>query len=456
MNSPGLAQKLLDRACLVVEDARMKTGIHFVLRGCLLLVISWGAATELRLSAAESDDEVKARYAAAVDALHHHDFRARQQAHKTLAQAGAAAVPAIEAGARNGNRETRDRAISLLLAAALSRQADAGKAGKQALQELVVAKDDSLKRAARSALDELKGAKVVRAIDQIQELGGTVTSSTGVDLDLKGPFAVQINSQWTGGDEGLSLVADLGNVTWLNLQAAPITSAGLEHVARLKELEQLYLGHSRVTGEGLVHLELPKLRLLSLHGLALKDDDLQRLAELPHLQELVLNNTMVTDEGLVHLAKYASIHKLWLENTKITDKGLVHLQRLPGLETLYLKDSHTAGPGLTDLKPLSNLRFISFKHVTLRPDSLKHLAQLTQLEILGLDDTNVTDGQLAELTPLRNLRTLWLSKTHVTDRGVEHILKLPSLQNLHLHGSQVSEAGADKIREQLPRCNVGR
>lgn len=456
MSRPGLVQKLLDRALMVVEDVRMSTEFHLTLRGCLLLVISWGAATELRLTAAESGDEVKARYAAAVDALHHHDFRARQQAYKTLAQAGAAAVPAIEAGARNGNRETRDRAISLLLAAALSGQRDAGQAGEHALEQLVAAKDDSLKRAARTALEELKGAKIVRAIDRIHAFGGTVTSTTGVDLDLEGPFAVQINNQWTGGDEGLSLLADLGNVTWLNLQAAPITSAGLEHVAPLKELEQLYLGYSRVTGEGLARLELPKLRLLSLHGLALHDADLERLAELPHLQELALSNTLVTDEGLVHLAKYASIHKLLLENTKITDKGLVHLQRLPGLETLYLQNTPTGGPGLTELKPLSNLRYISLKRVTLRPDSLRHIAQLTQLEILQIDDTNVTDEQLAELKPLRNLRTLWLSKTQVTDRGMEHILKVPSLQNLYLHGSRVTEAGADKIREQLPRCNVGR
>ncbi|MBC7856447.1 MAG: hypothetical protein IAF94_23705 [Pirellulaceae bacterium] len=434
----------------------MKIRIHFVLRGCLLLMISWGAATELRLPASESDEEVKAKYAAAVDALHHRDFRVRQQAYKTLTQAGAAAVPAIERGARSGNRETRDRAISLLLAAALSRQSDAGQAGEHALEQLVAAKEDSLKRAARTALEELKGAKLVRAIDRIHAFGGTVTSTLGVDLDLEGPFAVQINSQWTGGDEGLSLLADLSNVTWLNLQAAPITSAGLEHIAPLKELEQLYLGFSRVDGEGLARLELPKLRLLSLHGLALKDDDLKRLPELPHLQELVLSNTLVTDDGLVHLAKHASIHKLSLENTKITDKGLVHLQRLPGLETLYLQNTPTAGPGLTELKPLSNLRYISLKRVTLRPDSLRHIAQLTQLEILQIDDTNVTDEQLAELTPLRNLRTLWLSKTQVTDRGMEHVLKLPSLQNLYLHGSRVTEAGADKIREQLPRCNVGR
>jgi Leucine Rich repeat len=434
----------------------MGTRFQLLLRGCVPLSICVGIALEARLPAAESGNEQTARFAAAVDALHHPDFRARQQAYKSLARGGAAAAPAIEAAARAGDRETRDRAIALLLSAALSRQKDAVQAGRQALEQLAAANDDSLRRIAGKALEQLQAAKAVRAIEEIQARGGTVTSTTGVDLDLEGPFAIQIGSQWSGGDEGLSLLADLGNVTWLSLHTAPITNAGLVHLERLQALEQLYLGYSRVTGEGLARLELPKLRVLSLHGLAVKDADLERLPELPHLQELVLNSTLVTDEGLVHLAKHASIHKLWLEQTKITDKGLVHLQRLPGLETLYLQETLTAGPGLADLKPLSNLRFISFKRVTLRPDSLRHVAQLTQLEILGLDDTNVTDEQLAELTPLRNLRTLWLSKTRVTDRGAEHILKLPALQDLYLHGSQITEAGADRIREQLPRCNVGR
>ena len=410
----------------------------------------------MRLFAAEPDEKATARYAAAVNALHHRDFRTRQQAYKTLAEAGASAVPAIETGARDGDRETRDRAISLLLSAALSRKKDAGQAGEQALEQLSAAKDESLKRVAQSALDELKGAKLVRAVDRIQAFGGTVTSTTGVDLDLEGPFAVQINNQWTGGDEGLRLLADLGNVTWLNLQAAPITNSGLVHVANLTKLEHLYLGYSRVTGEGLARLDLPKLRLLSLHGLAIKDADLKMLPGLPQLQELVLNDTMVTDDGLAHLGKYASISKLWLENTKITDKGLVHLQRLPGLDALELQNTHVAGPGLAELKPLSNLRYISLKQVPLGPDSLRHVAQLTQLEILKIDDTNVTDEQLADLAPLKHLRTLWLSKTRVTDRAVQHILKISSLQNLYLHGSQVTEAGADKIREKMPRCEVGR
>jgi hypothetical protein len=434
----------------------MRTRVKQTLLYCLPLMICGGTLLPMRLVAAETAAEAAAKYAAAVDALHHRDFRARQQAYKTLAEAGAAAVPAIEAGARGGDRETRDRAISLLLSAALSRKKDAGQAGEQALEQLATAKDDSLKRVAGTALDELKGAKLVRAIDRIHAFGGTVTSSTGVDLDLEGPFAIQINNQWTGGDEGLALLADLGNVTWLSLQSAPVTSAGLLHVARLKDLETLYLGYSRVTGEGLARLDLPKLRLLSLHGLPIKDTDLKMLPELPQLQELVLNNTLVTDDGLAHLGKYVSISKLWLENTKITDKGLVHLQRLPGLDALELQNTHAAGPGLAELKPLSNLRYISLKQVPLGPDSLRHVAQLTQLEILKIDDTNVTDEQLADLAPLKHLRTLWLSKTRVTDRAVQHVLKIPSLQNLYLHGSQVTEAGADKIREKMPRCEVGR
>jgi len=160
-----------------------------VLRLSLPLALFLCGAAATNLHAEETPLDKQAKYAAAVADLHHPDFRTRQQAYKTLAEAGAAAVPAIEAGAREANRETRDRAISLLLGAALSRQKEVPQAGTRALEQLAAAKEESLKRAARTALEELKGAKVVRAIDRISELGGTVTSATGVDLELQGPFA---------------------------------------------------------------------------------------------------------------------------------------------------------------------------------------------------------------------------------------------------------------------------
>lgn len=416
------------------------------------------AAGDAPLAAsAVGDEKAPLSYEEAAARLQHRDFRVRQQSYKLLAEAGAAAVPAVLEAARGGDRETRDRAISLLLSTALSRRKEASQAGEIALESLVSSADGRMVRAARTALAELKGSKVMRAIDRIHGLGGTVTSTTGVDLEPEGPFAVQINDKWTGGDESLSLLSDLDNVTWVSLEGSPITNEGLVHISQLTELEHLFLGYSRVTGEGLPRLgKLPKVKRLSLRGLSVKDTELASLPEMPLLAELGLDDTAITDEGLIHLEKFASVTKLWLDNTKISDKGLVHLQKLPALETLYLQRTDVAGPGLEDLKTLSGLRYLSLKRVRLRPGTLAHIAQLSQLEILGLDDTNVTDQQLAELMPLKHLRTLWLSKTPITDAAVEHLVRLKSLQNLHLHASQVNEAGADKIREQLPGCHVGR
>ena len=49
-------------------------------------------------------------------------------------------------------------------------------------------------------------------------------------------------------------------------------SAGLVHVARLKDLETLYLGSSRITGSGLARLDLPK-PALRRQMLPIKDFD---------------------------------------------------------------------------------------------------------------------------------------------------------------------------------------
>src|SRR6476620_3550752 len=96
-----------------------------------------------------SQEQASTRYEVSAASLSHHDFRVRQQAYKALADAGAAAVPAVVTAAQRGNRETRDRAISLLLAASLSRQKEASQAGERGLVQLAAAQDEQLTRAVR-------------------------------------------------------------------------------------------------------------------------------------------------------------------------------------------------------------------------------------------------------------------------------------------------------------------
>src|SRR5207247_4167270 len=64
-------------------------------------------------------------------------------------------------------------------------------------------------------------------------------------------------------DAGLKELADLQQLTTLDLQSSPVTDAGLKELADLKQLTTLYVYGTKVTGEGARELQaaLPKLKI---------------------------------------------------------------------------------------------------------------------------------------------------------------------------------------------------
>jgi len=122
-------------------------------------------------------------------------------------------------------------------------------------------------------------------------------------------------------------------------------------------LSKLYLGSSRITGNGLPQLApLQSLQYLSLKQLPIDDAKLATLPDFPLLQYLGLDGTRLGDEGLKTLARYPQLQVIWLDNTPITDAGLVNLLPLAKLQTLYLPGTQTGGQGLAELRALPRHR----------------------------------------------------------------------------------------------------
>jgi len=381
-------------------------------------------------------------------------FATRQRATQELETAGPEVIPLVAEAVRSGDAEVRMRALGILLAQSLSREPVRREKVRAALAGLISSSDPQAARFARGASDRIREVTAALAAAELTRLGATIMP---VENSSPLKYNVQIRQTWSGGDERLSLVTELGEVPWLSMENAPVSDACLVHVARLTSLNKLYLGSSRIRCDRLGELApLKQLEYLSLKQLPLDDAKLATLPVFPYLRYLGLDGTQISDQGLVHLARYPQLQTLWLDQTKITDAGLVHLKPLVNLRTLFLPGTRTAGPGLAELKHLPSLSYLSLKEAKLAPDSLKHIGQIEQLETLGLDHTNVTDDQLADLAGLTQLRILWLSKTEVSDAGLEHLKALKSLQVLYLHGSQVSAEGAEELRKALPQCHVAR
>ena len=138
--------------------------------------------------------------------------------------------------------------------------------------------------------------------------------------------------------EGELTEADLEKVTQLVFGGTKITDVGLKEVAKLKNLDRLYLNaETQITDAGLKEIaEMQNLTWLGLHDTKITDAGLKEVAKLQKLRTLNLYNTQITDAGLKDIAKLQKLDDLALGETKITDEGAAWLRKaLPKLEIFY-------------------------------------------------------------------------------------------------------------------------
>lgn len=151
-------------------------------------------------------------------------------------------------------------------------------------------------------------------------------------------------------DVGLTNLAGLRNLRWLNLGSTRITDNGLAHLAGLRNLRTLDLGTTRISDAGLEHLKgLAQIDTLLLFETRVGDRSMEIIAGFPNMRRLVLASTRITDNGLAHLARLTNLVELDLSNTRVTYEGLVHLCSLR-LKKFNLRGTRIRGEDMMKLK----------------------------------------------------------------------------------------------------------
>lgn len=188
-----------------------------------------------------------------VSELNAADFRVREQATRWLIDAGAAAVPEVQAAARSSKLESGLRAVAILRTVyESSRDLDAINAAYDALQTLTDAAPESVSQQASLILRRNIFLEQRRAVVAIRAMKGQVRLVYDQPVFVEGrqfspphgwALMVAVGKDWTGGD------------------------AGLREISKLKHtLRTVYLLHGHpVSSDGIVQLE-ESLPLLGIPG----------------------------------------------------------------------------------------------------------------------------------------------------------------------------------------------
>ena len=233
---------------------------------------------------------------------------------------------------------------------------------------------------------------------------------------------------------------------------------------------------SRAKPSDLVHLKtFRKLRLLSLAGIKVSDDDVRNVvAHHPALIWLDLGDTGVSDKALAYLAPL-KLTWLGLSGNELSDASLVHLRAFPGISVLVLGRNKLRGDGLAHLAAMRKLKTLNLSENPLQAEALRQVSKLGGLEVLYLTKTNVpesalvhlkdmelailglqhnrlTDRGLKELGDMRGIGFLYLEHADLMPGGLGHLCRLPWLDEIRLNGTVVGDddllrlSGCPKLR----------
>ncbi len=111
----------------------------------------------------------------------------------------------------------------------------------------------------------------------------------------------------------------------------------LSLASKLSCIRQIQITGQHVSMDGVGHISTNRgLRILSLQGTSMDDQKMELLAELKQLRQIDLMDTKVSGSGLKHLYGMKRLRHLWVSRQHITPVDVAALQaQLPRLEIGY-------------------------------------------------------------------------------------------------------------------------
>lgn len=234
--------------------------------------------------------------------------------------------------------------------------------------------------------------------------------------------------------------------------------ASLPHLARMPQLEMLFLEDVPLDETTLSFFQQMKLKLL--YGVKIPDKNLRLLPELPTLTRLPFaSSRQIRDTDLRYIRHLKDVDEVYvrLTNGWSDTSQLAHLTRLPRLERVMLRaPDHTfTGPrsdeqiDLGGFAALARVPKLKLLQVPSDDRLLSAVAQCPHIEHLTLQSNGgrLTLDGLQALTNMHHLRELWVEEDLVSDESLALIGQIPTLECLTLHRSTANRPRDDHPTE---------
>jgi len=241
------------------------------------------------------------------DQLDDRRFSVREDATRHLLHAGLPAVSAVGNAARQGELEVVVRSLRVLQGLALSNDEEVESAACEMLASLATNPQSPMSHRAVAAQEQLIWLRRRRSLDAISQLGARVyVSGWQVDRQLSpNVLTLEINKAYHGGEAGLKRhLKWLTGIKQVSLVGPCVTDDWLTYVRDMKDVTYVTVQQANITDAGVAQLrDLTQIRRLSFLYCPISDGSIESLKTLQGVLELQLYGTEITPHGVAQLEK---------------------------------------------------------------------------------------------------------------------------------------------------------
>ena len=271
--------------------------------------------------------------------------------------------------------------------------------------------------------------------------------------------ALRLNHDTILKDSGLRALESQSDLEDLDLNDGPVTDEGLGNLRALYKLRKLLLGHSAVSGAGLLNMQgCRRLEELDLsYCKRIEDRDLGMLQVFKDLSVLRLDGTAIRKINAISESKNIPLKILNLNFTPVDDDAIKEWKQLPKLAEISLGRTAVTSAGLAYLASaaprLKRLNISGCK--ALKNSDLSFLKNFKELKQIDLGRWKINDDGLNNLVA-SSLTDLDLGDTKFTDTDLNKLIPMKTLTEINLKKTDVTRAGAKAFHVQRPDCKLAK